>query len=188
MNHQENLQAAFIRSTRRQLFHKNFISTEDHMSLVATILTLSIIKVEARGYLKPHRHESIFNPRQIIQAQFNVDDVRPRLKTPQLRMPLIFHRGPLELSPLVISEDPSAIAARARPADGIARTSLRDFIVSLVSGVSQRASERDTRSVSGVAPRRRAACASHGTRINRVHMAARTRTMHSLVLPTSHMG
>ncbi|TGZ46922.1 Uncharacterized protein DBV15_04126 [Temnothorax longispinosus] len=48
---------------------------------------------------------------------------------------MFFHRGPLELSLLVISVDPSTIVARAGLVDGIARTSLRDFIA-LVSGVS----------------------------------------------------
>ncbi|KYQ47127.1 hypothetical protein ALC60_13873 [Trachymyrmex zeteki] len=58
-----------------------------------------------------------------------------RLQLPQFLTTLIFHRGPLELSLLVIFVDSSTIVVRAGLADGIARTSLRDFIA-LVSGVS----------------------------------------------------
>lgn len=57
-----------------------------------------------------------------------------RLQLPQFLTTPIFHRGPLELSLLVIFVD-STIVVRAGLADGIARTSLRDFIA-LVSGVS----------------------------------------------------
>ncbi|EGI65538.1 hypothetical protein G5I_05927 [Acromyrmex echinatior] len=58
-----------------------------------------------------------------------------RLQLPQFLTTPIFHRGPLELSLLVIFVDSSTIVVRAGLADGIARTSLRDFIA-LVSGVS----------------------------------------------------
>ncbi|KYM75812.1 hypothetical protein ALC53_13877 [Atta colombica] len=74
------------------------------------------------------------------------------LQLPQFLTTPIFHRGPLELSLLVIFVD-STIVARAGLADGIARTSLRDFIA-LVSGVShesRRASvTREVSSESGV--------------------------------------
>ncbi|KYM93857.1 hypothetical protein ALC62_15559 [Cyphomyrmex costatus] len=63
-----------------------------------------------------------------------------RLQLPQFLTTLIFHRGPLELSLLVIFLDLSTIVVRAGLANGIARTSLRDFIA-LVSGVSHERAE-----------------------------------------------